>query len=197
MNQSLAIPFVLCWLIDCLWPHRREMAHRQGRRNDHHAGQSSAGPESPRTFQDASGPGQIDVLKPKLDIGNTVLPGILRSFFNHLRGHVHTDDLSFPSYTAGGKEAVEARPTAQIENGLAGLEGCQGERISAAEPQVGSIGHRIQLLFRGADPLANLQESTAVATTRSYPTAGTRSRRDAPVFFTHYFLYIPSRSDKS
>ena len=137
------------------------MAHRQGRRNDHHAGQSSAGPESPRTFQDASGPGQIDIPKPKLDIGNTVPPGILRSFFNHLRGHVHTDDLSFPSYTVGGKEAVEARPTAQIENGLAGLEGCQGERISAAEPPLS--GWQIIVLGPGCARCTQLEKDAREA----------------------------------
>ena len=56
---------------------------------------------------------------------------------NHVRGHVHADDLARFADLLSGQKTVEATPAPEIKNSFAFLQGGDGDGVSAAQPHVG------------------------------------------------------------
>ena len=87
----------------------------------------------------------LDVALAEFDIAEAGLLGIGTGLFQHGVGHVHADHPAGRPDLAGGQEAVETRPAAQIEHGFARLHRRHRLRIAAGKAKIRPLGQRRQL----------------------------------------------------
>jgi hypothetical protein len=60
---------------------------------------------------------------------------------NHLRRHVHADDVAGRTDLLSGEEGVESRATLEVEDAFARSEASDHLRIAAAQTEVGAFRH--------------------------------------------------------
>ena len=70
------------------------------------------------------------VSHPELHIVETRQPSVVISLFEHLRGHVHTDDRAGLTDRLGGDDAVETRAASNIYYSVPRLDDAYGERVA-------------------------------------------------------------------
>ena len=87
----------------------------------------------------------LDFALAELDVAQAGFLRVGTGLFQHGIGHIDTDHPPGRPDLAGGKEAVEARPAAEVEYGFPRLQRRQRLRIAAGKPEIGPIGQRRQL----------------------------------------------------
>src|SRR5450830_46263 len=133
---------------------------------------------------------RLEVSEQELDVA---IPPDLRvgsRLGNHLRRHVHADDLAGLSDSPGGKKGVEPCTGPQIENDIPFLQGREGERVATAEAQVCAILHCMHLCIGIADFPAELRGGVIRCRAAASTTAtGNFALGDFTVLFLHSFLH--------
>jgi hypothetical protein len=83
----------------------------------------------------------------ELDVTQAHQGGAVAGLLDHLRAQIHAEDLAGWPHPAGGEQAVQARPAAHVEGGLAGANFPQAERVADAAERFGhGAGEGVNLL---------------------------------------------------
>ena len=144
----------------------------------------------------------LDLTQAEFHVRGTDLGGVLARAAQHLVRHVNADHPAPGAHLRGREQTVEAGAAAQIDHGLAGLQGGDGLRIAAAKAEIGALRHGGEVLRRIAHPrgLADCigGRRRAAAGGRRGRTAGRglhrraairhRAGRDAAVAGANHFL---------
>jgi len=95
------------------------------------------------------GDGQmLELTQSELDIARVDPGRVLSRFLEHLVRHVDANHMARHADLAGGEKAVEAGAAAEIDDGLAGLQGRYRLRVAAAETEVGPVRYGGELGVR-------------------------------------------------
>ena len=93
----------------------------------------------------------LDLPEPELDVLGADTRGVRARLADHRRRHVDAQDTSGRSHLLRGQEAVEPGAASEVEHRLAGPQGRDRLRVSAAEAQVRTLRHAGDVLGRVAE----------------------------------------------
>ncbi len=124
----------------------------------------------------SSGDGQVlDLAEAELDVGEAVFGSVAAGAIEHVGRHVDADDPARRTDPLRRQEAVEAGPRAEVDDHVAFLERGEGERIAAAEAEVGALRYSLQLGGRVAHRLGDLDRGHRTAAARGGRAAAARA----------------------
>ena len=97
----------------------------------------------------------LDLTEAELDIGGPGPSGVA-GLFQHLVGHVDTDDAACHADLLRCEKAIEPGAAAEIDDDFAGPHCRDRLRVAAAEAEIGALGYRGQLCCRIAHSAGDL-----------------------------------------